>query len=683
MLKPARMRKAVIIGLKANQSRVLSILHDLGAVQIEPISKHTASLVKTGAGVESLKRVSDELLRIRSLKGSLPSRAVSERRFFASLDELLAECERLEIDEPVRTAIREREDLQTKLFEIEKKVDIASKLAFLDVDLSVFSLKSASSFYGETGAQLYDRFASDVRTGVESCILYAYPAGDVTRFVAVVPNSSLEKFGSVLQKHSLKPEALPEFHGRPSEIAAGLERERIQIEDRLAAVRSTLESISDGYYALLTTLEEQLSIEARKLDVMNNLGYTENVFVIEGWVPQYRLADIRERLAKLTGTTTFVYAVDAEGEKPPTLMKNPDGTALFESFIRFYSVPQAEELDPTLIYAIVFPIFFGLMLGDVGYGVLILLLSAWIIRRTRRLGTPTAVPVFIRRFARTIFRPSAWGKLARAMLVGAFVSIVTGFLFNEYFGFGFNQYMFSYLNSHYGLSLPAGGALLDPTSTLGLKRLLLLSGYIGLFLVSFGLVLGALNSYWEREYRHIMGKVGWLLIALGISFLGLTLLHHKSVNPLTNPSAALDVAGVVAGIALVPVGEGANALIELPSIISHIISYTRLVGILLASVILAQVIDHIFLGTLGGGVAAALFGVVILVLGQLFNFVIGLFEPGVQGARLLYVEFFSKFFRGNGRIFRPFGGRRVYTIGELEREASTEQGLNTPVEAKS
>jgi V/A-type H+-transporting ATPase subunit I len=143
---------------------------------------------------------------------------------------------------------------------------------------------------------------------------------------------------------------------------------------------------------------------------------------------------------------------------------------------------------------------------------------------------------------------------------------------------------------------------------------------------------------------------------------------HAQPLGLSNPLAILAYALLVGGMATVLCGEGFEALMELPSLISHILSYTRLVGILLASVILAEVIDLIFLKGIQHSILLGAVGIAILVIGQLFNMLIAIFEPGIQGARLIYVEFFSKFFSGNGREFRPFASRRMRTLSKFDIE---------------
>ena len=138
-----------------------------------------------------------------------------------------------------------------------------------------------------------------------------------------------------------------------------------------------------------------------------------------------------------------IYELETK-ENPPTLLNNPKKLKIFESFIRFYSLPSGNEFDPTMIFAFIFPIFYGLMLGDVGYGMVILLVSRWVIRRVEgKKRNLNIMPKFLRKFALTILQPVQMVKLAKAMIPGTIVAIVLGFFFNLYFGFHLNQHLFN------------------------------------------------------------------------------------------------------------------------------------------------------------------------------------------------------------------------------------------------
>jgi V/A-type H+-transporting ATPase subunit I len=170
------------------------------------------------------------------------------------------------------------------------------------------------------------------------------------------------------------------------------------------------------------------------------------------------------------------------------------------------------------------------------------------------------------------------------------------------------------------------------------------------------------------------GKIGWLLFAWGISLLGLALLGGQTVNPMKNLIAGGYFGMIFAGVGLMFLGEGFRALMELPSIISHILSYMRIVGIFIASVIFADLISNVFFvkalreGGMLTGTTGVIIGFLILLIGHFFNNIIAIFEPGIQGARLIYVEFFSKFFHGRGRPFQPFGTNRQFTLEQYELE---------------
>lgn len=676
MLKPIPMKRIAILGLRMNRQNIVSILHDLGVVHLESVSRSVAGMLRNERDGDLNRQVSDQLLRIRALKSLLPTQPVSELHSFSSLDDLMDAAKSITIDGEVVSLERQKEDLLTKLKEADENLRLVGEFSFFPEDLSVLQLRLAHPFFGRIESEKFVDFKQALQIDFHDIALYAQEGKNITRFVIVVPPEfSSRALAAIIQRYGAKFEPVPRLSGKPMELLEKLKKKWNELSQILQDIEQQLNELSKQHFATIVSVEEQLTIESRKLEVAANLGVTRDVFALEGWVPVPNLEELKKTLDRYAQGTTEVYELESE-ERPPTLLSNPKRFRIFESFIRFYSLPSSDEVDPTMIFAFVFPIFFGMMLGDVGYGLVILAGSLWVIRRVEggKRGR-TILPRKLIKFAKMILAPPRMVKLAKALIPGSIIAIGLGFLFNLYFGFHLNGYLFEFLNQQFGLNLPSDGTFFDPISNFGLRKLLLISGYIGLTLVSFGLVLGILNHYWEKDKRGMLGKMGWLMFAWGIALLGLALLGRQTINPMQNLVVGSYFGLIFAGVGLMFYGERVRALMELPSIISHILSYTRLVGILIASVIFAHLIDFLFLKAMHKGPFLIVIGVVILLVGHFFNIIIGIFEPGIQGARLIYVEFFSKFFRGRGRQFQPFGTHRQFTLQQYELEKTILPGM--------
>ena len=696
MFKPVKMAKIAIMGLRKNQQTAVSILHDMEVLQLEPLSKDVSAIVKNERDNELTRQVSDQLLRIKSLMTVLPRIPVTARKRFDSVDELLQTANSIDIDEQVANLEKEKEGLLTQLNETENNLKLIEEFSFFPEDLKILQLSSATSYFGRIPSDKFEEFKKTVDAHQQDIMLYTKAEKETTHLILVVfPTIPSDTFAEIIQKNSVKIETVPRLNGTPSEIITSQKSNLENLNQRHKQINDELKKISEKHFTNLVEVDEQLQIENKKLEVISNLGVTKDAFAMEGWVPKSKISQIESTLKKFTeGTTIYELKTD---DKPPTLMNNPRRFRLFEAFIRFYSLPQSKEFDPTMVFALIFPIFYGLMIGDTGYCIVIMLVCLWVIRRVEKgKRNLNIMPKQLRSFALLILKKRQMVKLSKAMIPGCVVGIVLGFIFDLHFGFHLNGYLFDVLASAGVTGLPEPGeilnrpsqAFLDPIHSAG--KLLLYAGYIGIGFVTFGLVLGVIDCIREGEIKEALVKVGWISVGWGIVLLGLALINQDAINPTwprlieVNPIAFLYYGLIFGGIALMVVCDKSKgpmkvmALMEVATIISHILSYTRLIGILLASVILAHTIDYVFLKSINIGLPLVVLGTMILFIGHMFNIIIGVFEPGIQGARLIYVEYFSKFYRGNGRAFKPFGSLRRFTENQFKSEQQEKEKSTKP-----
>jgi len=657
VLRPARMVKIGLLGLRDDEGRILSLLHDLRLAQIEPLSPAALAELVPERGTETQRSIGDEALRFRGLKSALPRVPDGAPTRLDSIEQILAAARAVPIDAEVGDLKREDDRLTSEEKTLDERTALLEQLAFYRDRLEFLHAKSFVSFLGTGEPEARLAVASALPREADAQFL-----DDPTRpgrFIVSLRTHLADALTRAAQASGVRLVAVPVLSGTPAEEIALAREARARVVARRAEIARRLAEISVRWYGTVAAIDEALQIEARKIEVLSKVGAGRTTFALEAWVPERDLARLEGLIRDVSAGRTYVYRVPTE-EEPPTLMDNPRGIRRFEFFIKFYSLPQATEWDPTLVFALVFPLFFGLMLGDWGYGLTILLICLWMIA-----GFPGAagLPKFGKNFVKRIMSPSGMQSLAYTLLPGCVLAIGLGLYWDEFFGYPLFLHWFGY------------HAPSDLHSNPGFVGVLLLfAGFIGLGMVTLGFLFGLLKEHFHHHPRGVLGKFGGILFAWGIAFFGLSLLKPKTLGALTSAGFSfssplfltylgLMVLGLLLLLGAEGVMQGAMSIIE---VLSHILSYTRLVGILLASIILALVINTIGGGLLYGGTAVTLIaGLVIIVIGQSFNVILGVFEPGIQGARLIFVEYFSKFYSGNGRPFRPFGAERRHTVSTV------------------
>ncbi|MGI0098029.1 MAG: V-type ATP synthase subunit I, partial [Nitrosopumilaceae archaeon] len=453
VLKPAPMTMMAVLGLRKDRQVVISVLHDMGIVQLEPLSKDVATILKNEHDNDFYRQVSDQLLRIRAFKTVLPPIPVTSCQRFSTVENLLQAAKSIDIDVTVASLEREKENHLTKISETENSINLVEEFSFFPEDLNVLHLALAHSYFGRLDSGKFPAFKKALEVNNQDVFLYSKEGKETTHFVLITfPNFPPHALATAVQEHNVKLEAVPKLNGTPVQLKQSLGSVLNELTQKLNEIDRQLAEISQKHYANIVCIEEQLEIENKKLEVIDNLGVTSDSFALEGWVPKSELKKVETNLDK-HAKGTIVYELETK-EKPPTLFANPKRFKLFEAFIRFYSLPSGKEFDPTLIFGLLFPVFYGMMVGDAGYGLVILLVCRWVIRRIeggkRNLNI---MPKPLRSFALKILKPRQMVKLAKAMTPGAIIAIILGFTFDLYFGFHLNSYLFGYLNTALGMQL--------------------------------------------------------------------------------------------------------------------------------------------------------------------------------------------------------------------------------------
>ncbi|MEM1545641.1 MAG: V-type ATPase 116kDa subunit family protein [Candidatus Methanomethylicia archaeon] len=521
------------------------------------------------------------------------------------------------------------------------------------------------------------RFAV-IRDKVDSVLVSLGQLG-LVHFIDIKKTSNKELL-AMIKPYELSSEAygISEIHSKVSRLInkVGLQPRKVittdlnlknqfnKIEEAIKSIESMLSDQHTPKDLMQKYIDHLLNYEAalRALREVENVkamygGVVGRMFVFDCWVPKEKLSIVTETIDKYSDQLSIYEVIeDLEEieEKPPTVIDEKSKLGGFAALTRGFGIPVYGEIDPSIFMMITFPIFFGIMFGDVGHGLIFFIASLYIMHIKRK---KISIP--------DIFRPIVQG--ADILIICAVFSIFFGFLYGEFLG---SNEWFKALTNINGKPIYSILGLSGLEEEVAEHRwfiiLMKLCIYIGMLHIIFGLVLDIINKITEKEYKHMFsGPVLWLWFygtltvlftlydfnpttrvsqllsdvfsAKNPSFLPVSPLYLLIVPAITMFTVRIFIEGFTEAL-----GESLEHLI---ASISNTISYLRIFAFHLVHWAISQI------GLMGKG---SIYIYLSLPLATFLIMTLELLATFMQALRLHWVEWFLKFYKGEGYIFKPF-----------------------------
>ena len=612
MLNPHSMSSVIITGPNNMQETAIKELHEMKILHIVEHSKN--ELADIGKPLENAARLSEILVRIRALMSAFGI-SREDTKFELKRGILDIESTAKKLNGEASLNIEELKKLDEQLAKSQATRQELEILKGIKISLEDFApYKTLFYFTGYIKSKVDIDSLRNELSGTTSKFMLFDSDAVKKRFIALfIDINHKEQAGSILQKAGFSQVNFPNISSLKGTAELNLKRineEIAKLQHKKESIRKSQEKLAKEHRGFLIAADDFLAVQLEKAEVPLKFASTQSSFLIKGWIPDNELHKSIDRINKAAKNRIFVHFEPPKmHDKVPVKLKNPKIVKPFEFFMDLYSMPSYREIDPTFFVFLTFPIFFGIMLGDVGYGAISLVLF-WLLKRKM----PKAKNFF------------------NILILASFATILFGFFFGEFFGREFIHPIISREHEMF--------------------KLLYISIAIGIVHVNTGLVIGFINELKRHGLMHaVYAKASWIVLEIGIALLALSYLNKIAVSPL------FGAVFLGASILMLLKGEGVKGLIELPSILTNIMSYARLMAIGMSSVILAVIVNESAGEFFHQGGFFILVGVLILIVGHGINIMLGLLGSFLHSLRLHYVEFFSKFFNGGAKKYQPFGTR--------------------------
>ena len=650
------MRKITVIGLNSGRAPFIYELMHLGVVEInsqdgivsDDEEDWLPDIFRTSNSAD-VSRLEGDIIRVSTALEAIAKydpakkpllitrKEMGREAFIAYMNKVRTDTER-NMDKAI-AAYKVINDGKAEINHLRSQVAGLQPWVKLDIPLEMNETEFVSVIHGVTGAKVQSgQLMTAVTESVPSAIVQEVGADKQQKYFSIIVlKEEKDALYEALRPFSFSVISMADQKGTPTEAIHHYETRMKEIETSIAENEKVLADLSPArkdiefLYDLLVTQRDRARIVGEMLS-------TDTVFYFDGWMPARAQAEVEELLRRYE----FYYDIqvpDAD-EEVPVLLHNSSAATPFEAVTNMYSLPSRKDIDPTTILAPFYFIFFGMMLSDAAYGIILSALCFFVLKKYKPEGT--------------IY------KMFKMFFYCGISTFIWGALFGGWFGNFFTVAADTLLGKEFAIDPLWFNPLEEP------MRLLIFSLILGAIHLFIGMGVQAYMYFRDGQaVDAICDIILWYVLLIGLVLFAV----GGSVTPaLSTVGKIMSIVGAVGIFAtggrkkkgiIGKVTGGLGALYGITSYLSDILSYSRLLALGLATGVVAQVINT--LGSLaGGGVLGAVILIVALVFGTIFNLAINALGAFVHSCRLQYVEFFGKFYTGGGREFRPFARKTKY-----------------------
>lgn len=624
------MKHLRLLGMESEREALLKAMQDMECVEISSIDGSEEAL-KSGFAKPDDKALMSAQEASRAYRTALASldrfapekkgmfrkrQGVSRAAFFSA-----------ESEENARTAAETINKDTRRLGEIEsertKNEALRATLApWLTVDASLGGADGALAvFFGTAGLNVTDDALKALADSLDGLLTWQQASSDRSlRYLLVMCHGSVkERALSALRDLGFSTVSFRGMTGTAkendkalAENLAALEKERQEIKQRIAGLGGKREALLEA--------SDRAAIALRREEAKSRLVGTDKVFLLEGWLPADRCAEIEKTLKPFTCAIETREPTEDEYPQVPVQLKNNKLTRPLNMVTEMYSLPAYGTLDPNPLMAPFFILFYGIMMADMGYGLLMMIASVIISKKYRPKGTS--------------------GELFSLLGLCGISTFIMGALTGGFFG-DFLTQLVAIVSPGTVFALPK---LFDPLDDL--TMILIGSMALGMVQIVTGMAISLIEKCKRKKFLDaFFEEITWWIVFIGIALLALG-----------KGAAVLYVGCALVLLGPIVQGKGWGRLTGVfGSLYNHvtgyfgdILSYTRLMALMLAGSVIAQVFN--MLAAMPGNVIAF---IIISMLGNAMNFGLNLLGCYVHDLRLQCLEFFNKFYVDGGKPFRP------------------------------